>query len=162
MALPNSNAAAVLDWTLEHEGGTFDHRGYVAHLKEGYVLSIHPEWTRVLNLDDVTPTQVSIYFHDYVQDEDTYIGTWVNDGKIHFDVVTVVEDFDEAVTLAADHGQDAIWSLEGGCEIFVEDVLDEWNREEEGDDFPEYLEWQDLPWGGDDQFDYSEDLWNEQ
>lgn len=162
MGIPSSNAAAVLDWTLSNGGGTFDHRGYVAHLKEGYVLSINPEWTRVLPVDDVTPTQVTMYFHDYVQDENTYIGTWVNDGQIHFDVVTVVKDFDEAVTLAADHGQDAIWSLDEGREIFVEDVLDAWNREEEGDDFPEYLEWQDLPWGGDDQFDYSEDLWNEQ
>jgi len=47
------------------------------------------------------------------------IGTWVEDGKIVFDLCNVIDDEQEALALAAKRGERAIYDLENEREIFV-------------------------------------------
>ena len=47
------------------------------------------------------------------------IGTWVEDGKIVFDLCNVLDDEQEALALAAKRGERAIYDLEEQREIFV-------------------------------------------
>ena len=47
------------------------------------------------------------------------IGTWVEDGKIVFDLCNVIDDMKEALELAAKRGERAIFDLEEQREIFV-------------------------------------------
>jgi hypothetical protein len=102
----------------------------------------------VLDLDDFTPTQASIYFHDFAA-PGLFVGTWVNEGQVHLDVVTVEEDFDTAMHMAEVAQQEAIYDLNYGIERFV--------SEEKEHDPSEYTEWQDL-YGGDD-WDHGEREW---
>jgi hypothetical protein len=47
------------------------------------------------------------------------IGTWVEDGKIVFDLCNVIDDEQEALALAAKRGERAIFDLEEQREISV-------------------------------------------
>jgi hypothetical protein len=47
------------------------------------------------------------------------IGTWVEDGKIVFDLCNVIDDMKDALELAAKRGERAIYDLENEREIFV-------------------------------------------
>jgi len=47
------------------------------------------------------------------------IGTWVEDGKIVFDLCNVIDDEQEALALAKKRGERAIYDLENQKEIFV-------------------------------------------
>jgi len=47
------------------------------------------------------------------------IGTWVEDGKIVFDLCNVLDDMKDALELAAKRGERAIYDLEEQREIFV-------------------------------------------
>ena len=47
------------------------------------------------------------------------IGTWVEDGKIVFDLCNVIDDEQEALALAKKRGERAIYDLENQEEIFV-------------------------------------------
>ena len=47
------------------------------------------------------------------------IGTWVEDGKIVFDLCNVLDDMKSALELAAKRGERAIFDLEEQREIFV-------------------------------------------
>ena len=47
------------------------------------------------------------------------IGTWVEDGKIVFDLCNIIDDMKEALELAAKRGERAIFDLEEQREIFV-------------------------------------------
>ena len=47
------------------------------------------------------------------------IGTWVEDGKIVFDLCNVIDDMKQALELAAKRGERAIFDLEEQREIFV-------------------------------------------
>ena len=47
------------------------------------------------------------------------IGTWVEDGRIIFDLCSVLDDEQEALALAKKRGERAIYDLENKKEIFV-------------------------------------------
>ena len=47
------------------------------------------------------------------------IGTWVEDGRIVFDLCNVLDDEQEALALAKKRGERAIYDLENQKEIFV-------------------------------------------
>jgi len=47
------------------------------------------------------------------------IGTWVEDGRIVFDLCSVLDDEQEALALAKKRGERAIYDLENKKEIFV-------------------------------------------
>ena len=47
------------------------------------------------------------------------IGTWVEDGRIVFDLCSVLDDEQEALALAKKRGERAIYDLENQKEIFV-------------------------------------------
>ena len=47
------------------------------------------------------------------------IGTWVEDGRIVFDLCSVLDDKQEALALAKKRGERAIYDLENQKEIFV-------------------------------------------
>jgi len=47
------------------------------------------------------------------------IGTWVEDGRIIFDLCSVLDDEQEALALAKKRGERAIYDLENQKEIFV-------------------------------------------
>lgn len=149
-------AKQVLEATLANGGGTFDRFGTPV-IGGGYALSLHPQWTRVVPLENFTETQVQMYFHDFAS-RDRYIGTWVHEGQVHFDVVTIVDDYDEAMHLAVMNNQKAIFDLS----TFEEHFTDAWLHEYESyydDDVDEYTEWQDY-FGGDD-WDHGQYDWDE-
>jgi len=47
------------------------------------------------------------------------VGTWMEDGKIVFDLCNSIDDEDEALALASERGERAIYDLENKREIFV-------------------------------------------
>lgn len=121
MALSYQIAQDVLDLTLADGGGTFHNDGTPIDTRErvGYALSINEELGRVIPIRDITQTDVSIYFHDMAR-ENKYIGTWVFDGNVYLDVVTIVPELELALEIAAAHDQLAIYDLYNGNEIPLE------------------------------------------
>lgn len=52
-----------------------------------------------------------------ITDNNKFIGTWVNDGKLYLDVSVNVSDRDEAIALAKAGNQLAIWDCANQIEI---------------------------------------------
>jgi hypothetical protein len=118
--LADDMARYVKKYTLWNGGGTFDNFGNTRMLTKGYAVSCNPELTRVLDMDDFTPTQIAIYFHDMAR-AGKCIGTWVNDKVVHLDVITIVEDREEALSLAREHCELAVFDFGNMRDIDVED-----------------------------------------
>lgn len=49
-----------------------------------------------------------------------YVGSWRENGKIHYDPVQIVEDRDDAISMAKKRNQKAIWDLKNKREISIE------------------------------------------
>jgi len=92
--------------------------------KQGYVVGgIVPE--NSCEMGDVSAFK-SLYNHLFFQADlevgqtgSAIIGTWVEDGKIVFDLCNVLDGKHEALELAAKRGERAIYDLEEKREIFV-------------------------------------------
>jgi hypothetical protein len=76
----------------------------------GFALSIHPGHERVLPAKDVTAESLMAYVEDnweMFQEPGTFFGAWHNpqDGKVYFDISTVVNTPEEAKALCETHQQ---------------------------------------------------------
>ena len=47
------------------------------------------------------------------------VGTWLNDGKIHVDAVEWIQDREQALEVAKERGEIAIWDCAETKEVFV-------------------------------------------
>jgi hypothetical protein len=120
--------------TLANGGGSFFPMYLDSLITEhgGYMVSINPGRGIVLPLDEFSPSRVSVW----IANNRTYIdnanyngtvlghgfklfGTWVNDGMVHLDVTTLVNDLDSALRLGREHNQLAIYDLANGCDITI-------------------------------------------
>jgi hypothetical protein len=48
-----------------------------------------------------------------------YVGSWTHDGTLYLDVVRVVPELRDALSLAREHNQLAVWDLAAGEELWV-------------------------------------------
>lgn len=106
--------------------------GFTFHPKSGkapttgFAVSIFPEHERKLDMDKVTQEELDKYREDtrstWEKDENVHLGGWHNvgeDGKFYLDASKVVDNQEEAVKLAKEHLQLAIYDIENGKVIQV-------------------------------------------
>lgn len=101
---------------LEREGGFTYHVTSGSSPTSGYVLSIHKDRERVLDIEALTPTDLVNYVagnQDLLGKSDHYLGAWHNtdDGKVYLDVAVVTDNKPEADRLAREHNQLAYFDL---------------------------------------------------
>jgi len=92
--------------------------------KYGYVVGgIVPEESCKMDNESAFKHTYNRLFHQaelaLERDSAVVIGTWVEDGKIVFDLCNVLDDEQEALALAKKRGERAIYDLENQREIFV-------------------------------------------
>jgi len=92
--------------------------------KYGYVVGgIIPEESCKMDNESAFKHTYNRLFHQaelaLERDSAVVIGTWVEDGKIVFDLCNVLDDEQEALALAKKRGERAIYDLENQKEIFV-------------------------------------------
>lgn len=91
----------------------------------GYMVSVYPEYEQFFDNDEFTPEVLNLYLtqhmHLFLSSEDVYLGGW-NDRemrKVYLDIVVNYQDKETAILAAREKGQEAIYDLENGGEIFV-------------------------------------------
>jgi len=85
----------------------------------GYSVATHPERAVILpsGVDFDELENFITNNEDLLNDPSNSIGVWANDGKTYLDVVSVVQDRDQAIELGKQHNQIAIWDLQKQQEI---------------------------------------------
>ena len=103
--------------------GIMDNREYYVP-KYGYVVGgIVPEKSCKMDNESAFKHTYNRFFYQaelaLERELAVVIGTWVEDGKIVFDLCNIIDDMKEALELAAKRGERAIYDLEEQREIFV-------------------------------------------
>ena len=103
--------------------GIMDNREYYVP-KYGYVVGgVVPEKSCDMDNEMAFTQMYERLFHQaelaLERESAVVIGTWVEDGKIVFDLCNVLDDMKDALVLAAKRGERAIYDLEAEREIFV-------------------------------------------
>jgi len=103
--------------------GIMDNREYYIP-KHGYVVGgIVPEKSCDMDNESAFKHTYNRFFYQaelaLERESAVVIGTWVEDGKIVFDLCNVLDDMKDALELAAKRGERAIYDLENEREIFV-------------------------------------------
>lgn len=105
--------------TLAHGGGTYaaltldpvtPTSGYAVGLVQGTAIV---SYATPAAMAAGIRTVASFYSHA------AYIGTWVDNGRVHIDPVAIIPDRESALTLARALGQLAVWDFATGTEIEV-------------------------------------------
>lgn len=110
----------LLDKLRDDGGFTLDlHSSSFA--KEGFAVSVNPERTRTVSGTADTTTLVT-YINDnwdLLSTEGKVFGGWVDteSGTTYLDVVTLFDSKEQALDLAVQHGELAIYDLGSGQEI---------------------------------------------
>jgi len=92
---------------------------------EGFALSVFPQFESVVPVDAALKEAVDAYVEEHVdkvrEDERIYFGAWLNeeDGRVYLDLSIVVDDRDEAISLAHDYQQEGIYDLAAGETIYT-------------------------------------------
>ncbi len=87
----------------------------------GFAVAVYPQAERVI----VNPTAEDIlhYIIDWTavlyNDTRAHLGGWVSDGQVYLDISAVIDDRDEALSLARENNQKAVWDLANSEEIAV-------------------------------------------
>ena len=103
--------------------GIMDNREYYVP-KYGYVVGgIVPEKSCDMDNESAFKHTYNRFFYQaelaLERESAVVIGTWVEDGKIVFDLCNVIDDMKDALELAAKRGERAIFDLEEQREISV-------------------------------------------
>ena len=103
--------------------GIMDNREYYVP-KYGYVVGgIVPEKSCKMDNESAFKHTYNRFFYQaelaLERESAVVIGTWVEDGKIVFDLCNVLDDMKDALELAAKRGERAIYDLEEQREISV-------------------------------------------
>ena len=86
----------------------------------GYMVSTNPESERVIPTATLTPQAVRDYINEFggtLNSSDKYIGGWDDGGNFYLDISTHVQDKEEAIELAKQYNQLAIWDIAAMDEI---------------------------------------------
>lgn len=137
------------DSTPEADGESFGARGLSEILNSGgfsmkdrsgtppaggFMLSLNKETEEIFDLEGLTAETLEDYYERHqsvIEEEDKYVGAWVDDGKVYMDVSTNMEGSVEEVIAAAEAAdQLAIWDVTGAQTIFT-------SLKEGGDDSPD-------------------------
>lgn len=115
-------AKVVVSRTREQGGLTINIQGTTP--TEGFVVSPYKPLERILEDARFTPEEVAQYLTEQqatLQQAGHSLGTWYNsdDGRFYIDAVVVAPSQDEALALAAQHQQLAIWDVVNKQEIPV-------------------------------------------
>lgn len=114
--------------TANNGGCTFDASGSIVERDSGYVVSPYPEHGRTFLTSDRKSAIAAktALFHNHVMNsewtlpENHYFGTWLDGETLHLDIVVIVDDMTDAMRLAYEHNQLAVYDLANGCDITVE------------------------------------------
>lgn len=114
--------------TANNGGCTFDASGSIVERDSGYVVSPYPEHGRTFLTSDRKSAIAAktALFHNHVMNSgwimptDHYFGTWLDGETLHLDIVVIVDDMTDAMRLAYEHNQLAVYDLANGCDITVE------------------------------------------
>lgn len=107
------NLNEIIAQTLANGGGTFP------AVEDGYMVGgVVPERT-------CTPEEFERVLYDFVAEHGhnlggAHIGTWIDNGVVYLDVSENVADQEEALNLARERGERAIYDIRNGESIFVE------------------------------------------
>lgn len=94
----------------------------------GYMVSIHKDRERIGPLEEFDEETLGDYIDeniDLLEQDDRYLGGWSFKGEAYLDVSVRRASKEEALALAKEHGQYAIWGLEEGKEFFVDTETEE-------------------------------------
>lgn len=110
--------AEIIAATEAHNGASFTADGRNVYGAPFYAVSVNPEHERIVNAP-LSADVLERYIAERadIWDDAHIIGTWQHDGRVYLDVVTLVSDLDDALALARQHGQLAIFDLANGEEI---------------------------------------------
>lgn len=119
--------------TLMNGGGTFTRSGISIKPKYGFSLSLNPERTVIVPVEQFSPTNLTVfsminqplidgYNELYPRVGTKMYGTWVHEGNVHIDIVTVIADrnLERAMHLARENNQIAIYDFATGNVLDVE------------------------------------------
>lgn len=97
----------------------------MAKVKKGFAVSIFPYCEEIVEIEEFTPITVYNYvishYEELYEEEGTYLGIWNADGDIYLDVSRSFETLEEALKVAKENDQIAVYNLETKEEIFIED-----------------------------------------
>ena len=120
----------LIDRVSKTGGATYNYpNGY--YPTHGYVVSTHKECeekTTVLD-DRVLIDYISKNYHR-LNTEGIFLGIWSSDGYHYLDIVTVTTKYLRAVRLARENKQKAIYDLDTGNTIKMEETLPEFEFDE--------------------------------
>lgn len=103
-----------------HEGGGVTYNLFNGNLSgtPNYSVSIYPDRERIVEGVDFDILEGYVEDNeDLLSDAKNSLGVWSNNGKVYLDVVVIVPDKNEAIELARQHNQIAIWDLQNNQEI---------------------------------------------
>lgn len=89
---------------------------------KGYVVSPYESRSESHALADVTEEALVDYAlknADLLEKEDHYFGAWNDNGRVYLDVSITKQSADEAIKLAQEHDQIAVWDIEKGEQVVV-------------------------------------------
>jgi len=118
----NNITAAQLIEKLHNEGGFSINVNTGATPGAGYMVSI-PGAEAVRRLSDITELTIKRYVEKYAQQLATpgaYLGAWVDGWEVYLDISVNVDSLEDALNLARDNKQLAIYDLEAGDSIYLE------------------------------------------
>lgn len=103
-----------------HSGGGATYNLFTGNLSgtPNYAVSIYPDRERIVDGVDFDILEGFVIDNeDLLNSSKNSLGIWVNGGKVYLDVVATIPDRDEAINLARQHNQIAIWDLQNNTEI---------------------------------------------
>ena len=115
-----SDIEQILKLTQDNGGATWNFTNGSLVGTEAYSVSTHLDRTKTLPANELTAETLSAYIsdnHDLLNDSNNSLGTWNDNGTLYLDVVTTLEDREQAIALGKKHNQKAIFDLKNLEEI---------------------------------------------
>lgn len=114
---PVDHSKAIAELHNEGGGSTYNpHKGDMGGA-DAYAVPMHPELSRTIEGDKVTPEQIKKYMETpevkkaLASDPTLSVGTWANEGKTYLDLSATIANKEEALKLGREHDQKAITYL---------------------------------------------------
>lgn len=107
--------------TLKNNGGTFTPAGHAVLLRHGYMVGgVVPTHVEVLHDVAQVADTLEWFAHkhaDILESHVTFLGTWIDGGRVYLDVSQHVVKREDALALGRARGELAIWDCAEGEEI---------------------------------------------
>lgn len=107
----------VYEKTLEDKGVTINLDGHIP--VRGYAVSLKG-FEKIVDLKDFEYETIKVYILDNwytLEQENTYIGTWINENKVYLDISVILSNIYEALKFGKANKQKAIYDLREKKEI---------------------------------------------